>query len=282
MNDLNASNKSSVENLNSIEFKEIPKISGPPMPERHRQIVDLLNQHDFVSIDNLSKYFQVTPQTIRRDISKLSESGLLQRYHGGISRISNVKNIEYKKRKILQQDEKISIAKTLVKEIPNQASVFINIGTTTEEVAKALLNHTGLKVITNNLNVAMILSQNDDIEVIIAGGIVRNRDLGITGDATIDFIKQFKVDIGIIGISGIDQDGSLLDFDYNEVRVARTIINNSRRVFLAADHSKFDRNAMVSLCHINEIDSLFTDKNPTPKFCQILDESSVTLYTPDS
>ena len=248
------------------------------MPERHKQIIDLLNQHEFVSIDHLSKYFQVTPQTVRRDIKKLSRRGLLQRYHGGISQISNIKNIEYKTRKILRQNEKKNIAKTLAKEVPNQASVFINIGTTTEEVAKALLNHQGLKVITNNLNVAMILSQNTNIEVIIAGGIVRNRDLGITGDATIDFIKQFKVDIGIIGISGIDQDGSLLDFDYNEVRVARTIIHNSRSIFLAADHSKFDRNAMVSLCHISEIDALFTDKTPNQKFCDVLNESGVSLH----
>ena len=114
-------------------------------------------------------------------------------------------------------------------------------------------------MITNNLNVAAILSDNPDCEVIVAGGIVRSRDRGIVGEATIDFIRQFKVDIGLIGISGIEDDGSLRDFDYREVKVARAIIEHSREVWLAADHSKFGRPAMVELARLDEIDRLFTD-----------------------
>ena len=87
-------------------------------------------------------------------------------------------------------------------------SLIINIGTTTEAIARELLHHKGLRVITNNLNVAAILSDNPDCEVIVAGGIVRSRDRGIVGEATVDFIRQFKVDIGLIGISGIEADGS--------------------------------------------------------------------------
>ena len=85
-----------------------------------------------------------------------------------------------------------------------------------------------------------------DFKVILAGGEVRNIDGGVTGEATLDFISQFRLDFGILGISGIDHDGSLLDFDYHEVRVKRAIIENSRCVFLGVDHTKFGRNAMLA------------------------------------
>ncbi len=129
-------------------------------------------------------------------------------------------------------------------------------------IAQALLEHQGLEIITNNLNVAAILQHKEDFTVIIAGGQVRSRDGGIIGEATIDFINQFKVDYGIIGISGIDEDGSLLEFDYQEVRVAQAIIANSRRVYLAADYSKFHRNPVVRQGNISQLDALFTDRKP--------------------
>jgi DeoR family glycerol-3-phosphate regulon repressor len=141
-----------------------------------------------------------------------------------------------------------------------------------------LVNHNKkLKVITNNLNIATIMSKKQDFEVIVTGGIVRSRDCGITGEAAVKFIRQFKVDVGIIGISGIDMDGTLLDFDFREVYVARTIIENSRKVFLVADHSKFGRNAMVKLGHIKEIDTLITDQMPSEQLIAVLQNNDVNL-----
>ena len=174
-------------------------------------------------------------------------------------------------------EEKIRIAQRVVREIPDNASLFINIGTTTEEVAKALSEHKNLRVITNNLNVAALLCNNTSFEVIVAGGVVRH-DRGVIGESTIDFIRQFKVDYGIIGISGIDLDGTLLDFDYREVRVAQEIIANARQVFLVTDHSKFNRNPMVRVCHISEIDALFTDRQPPEEIQGVLGEAQVRLY----
>jgi DeoR family glycerol-3-phosphate regulon repressor len=163
--------------------------------------------------------------------------------------------------------------------VPNDCSLILNIGTTTEAIAKALLRHTGLRVITNNLNVAAILSDNPDCEVIVAGGIVRSRDRGIIGEMTVDFIKQFKVDIGLIGISGIEADGSLRDFDYREVKVAGAIIEHSREVWVAADHSKFNRPAMVELARFDQVDMLFTDAPPPAPFPQLLADAGVNCVT---
>ncbi|MEA3544648.1 MAG: DeoR/GlpR family transcriptional regulator [Thermodesulfobacteriota bacterium] len=249
------------------------------MNQRQQEILTLVQQQSFVSVETLAQNFNVTPQTIRRDINTLCDKQLLTRYHGGVGLSSSVENVEYATRQVMNLGEKRQIAKMTVAHIPDRASIFINIGTTTEEVAKALLNHSDLRIITNNLNVAAILRSNPGFEIIIAGGVVRQRDGGITGEATIDFIRQFRVDFGIIGISSIDSDGALLDFDYHEVRVAQAIIENSRQVFLVADYTKFDRHAMVRLGAIDQIDALFTDRYPPEHITSLLKEKNVTLHT---
>lgn len=245
--------------------------------DRHEKIHELIQTKGYVTIEHLAQAFKVTPQTIRRDIHTLSERGVINRYHGGAGVSSSTENVAYVERKILCHKEKKLIAAMVARQIPNNSSLFINIGTTTEEIAKALCNHQRLKVITNNLNVAFILSTNVNFEVIVAGGMVRHRDGGLIGLATVDFIQQFRVDYGIIGISGIDFDGTLLDFDYLEVRAARAIIDNSRKIFLATDHTKFSRSAMVRLGNIAEIDTLFTDQNPPSALVEVLTKAEVNL-----
>lgn len=116
----------------------------------------------------------------------------------------------------------------------------------------------------------------------MAGGEVRNRDGGIVGEATLDFVKQFRLDFGILGISGIDFDGSLLDFDYHEVRVKQAIIENSRSIFLAVDHTKFGRNAMVKLGNISQAHMVFTNKQPPEEILNILKDSAIPLEVIDT
>ncbi|MBU1002592.1 MAG: DeoR/GlpR family transcriptional regulator [Proteobacteria bacterium] len=245
---------------------------------RHEKILELIQVGGFVAVGDLAGRFSVTPQTMRRDINILAEQGLLQRFHGGVGPALSTENVAYTDRKILCRDEKRRIARDMAQFIPPKSSLFINIGTTTEEVAQALMNHERLRVITNNLNVAKILTGHSNIELIVAGGVVRHRDGGIVGEAAADFIRQFKVDFGIIGISGIDMDGTLLDYDYREVRAARAIIENSRKVFLATDHTKFGRNAMVRLGHLSEIDALFTNRMPPAALEAVLKEAEVALH----
>ena len=208
----------------------------------------------------------------------LAEACLLARCHGGLRLPSSTtENIAYRQREALNSDAKQRIAKAVAARVPDGCSLLINLGTTTEAVARALLQHKGLRVITNNLNVATILADNAECEVIVAGGVVRNRDRGIVGEAAVDFIRQFRVDIGLIGISGIEADGSLRDFDYREVKVSRAIIEQSREVWLVADHSKFNRPAMVEVAHVGQLDLLFTDQPPPSPYPALLAEAGVQL-----
>ncbi|MGI0117048.1 DeoR/GlpR family transcriptional regulator [Zooshikella sp. RANM57] len=245
---------------------------------RHEQILQLVQQKGFVSIDELVQRFTVTPQTIRRDLNQLAETCQLKRYHGGAGiPTSSITNTAYAQRKIMQLSAKQKIAQRVAKDIPNNSSLFINIGTTTEAIAEALLQHQGLTVITNNLHVASILKNKEDFNILLSGGQVRNRDGGIIGQATVDFISQFTVDYGIIGISGIDQEGQLLDYDYQEVRVAQAIIKHSRQVFLATDVSKFGRNALVKLAQLREIDRLYTNTCPPEQYLVLTEQADTEL-----
>ena len=248
------------------------------LSERQQAILRLVEQDGFQPIEALAQTFGMTPQTIRRDINELCGIGLLRRYHGGAGLASSVENAAYSARQVLCLEEKRCIAAQVAEHVPDHASVFINIGTTAEEVARALADRAGLRVITNNLNVAWMLRGRENCEVIIAGGVVRQRDGGITSEATIDFIRQFRVDFGIIGISGIDEDGSLLDFDYHEVRVSQAIVESSRQVYLVADHTKFGRSALVRLGPVSVADDVFTDRMPPEEYARCIAEQGVRLH----
>lgn len=243
---------------------------------RQLNLLGVVRSRGSVTVEKLAEKLGVTLQTVRRDVHRLDEAGLLTRFHGG-ARVpsSTTENIAHQQRESLNARGKTRIARAVAADIPNDCSLILNIGTTTEAVAHALLHHTGLRVLTNNLNVATILSRNPACEVIVAGGVVRARDLGIVGEAAVSFIEQFKVDIALIGISGIEDDGSLRDYDYREVRVAQTIISHAREVWLVADSSKFNRPAMVAVASLSQIDRLYTDASPPDPFPALLAEAQV-------
>ncbi len=245
---------------------------------RQAELLEAVRAEGSVTVEALSARFGVTLQTVRRDVRQLADAGLVARFPGGVRvPASTTENIAYRQRQRLNDDAKRRIARTVAAAVPNGCSLILNIGTTTEAVARELLHHDGLRVITNNLNVAAILSDNAGCEVIVAGGVVRSRDRGIVGEATVDFIRQFKVDIGLIGISGIEADGTLRDFDHREVKVAQAIVEHSREVWLAADHSKFNRPAMVELGRLDQIDALYTESAPPEPFPALLADAGVNL-----
>ena len=249
---------------------------------RQITLLKVLREFSTVSVEQLADKLGVTLQTVRRDVQRLAESGQLTRFHGGV-RVSSstTENLGHQQRVSLNAEAKARIARSMAAAVPNDCSLMMNIGTTTEEIARALSRHTGLRVITNNLNVAIILSANPSCEVIVVGGVVRGRDQGIVGEAAVDFIRQFKVDIALIGISGIEADGSLRDYDYREVKVSQTILSHAREVWLAADLSKFNRPAMVEVGSIAQIDRLFTDTAPPAPFAELLAEAQVQLHIAD-
>lgn len=235
--------------------------------ERQRQLLAQIRSHGSGQVDSLADQYQVTPQTVRRDLNILCKRNLLQRVHGGAVAPDieapygpELSNLEYAKRLHINPEGKDRIGRLTARIIPNGASMSINIGTTTERVADHLTEHSGLLVITNNINIANTLRRSKSIRVMTAGGLVRHEDGGIVGDATEEFIDRFKVDYAVIGCSALDEDGTILEFDVREVRVAQSIIRNARSVVLVADSTKFQRKAPVRLGSIGQVDYIVSDR----------------------
>ncbi|MEO8244156.1 MAG: DeoR/GlpR family DNA-binding transcription regulator [bacterium] len=227
---------------------------------RQSEIVEIARADGRVVVDDLAQRFDVTLQTIRRDLTELADSGLLDRVHGGAVPRTGVTNLGYEERRHMNAAAKTAIAKACAAAIPENCSIIMNLGTTTEAVARQLLHHRNITVITNNMNVANILVGNPGCEIMVAGGAFRRSDGGLVGELTTQFFEQFKVDYAIIGSSALDADGDLLDFDLAEVRVSKTIIRQARQVFLVCDHSKLGRSAPARLASLSEVSEVFTDQ----------------------
>ncbi len=242
---------------------------------RKPEIINIARREGVVTVESLVTHFGVTPQTIRRDLTELADSGQLERVHGGAVLPSTTVNIGYNERRALNQSAKVDIARACARQIPNDCSVFLNIGTTTEAVAAELLRHEGLLVVTNNINIAMILSANDSIEVVVTGGNLRRSDGGLIGDFASQMIQQFRFDYAVIGCSALHEDGDILDFDIQEVGISKTIIQQSDHVYLVADASKFERKAPARIASLAEMDVFFTDRPLSPR-CEAVCHTSGT------
>lgn len=231
---------------------------------RQGEILELARAEGRVLVDDLAQRFDVTLQTIRRDLGEMAELGFLDRVHGGAVPRAGTVNLGYEARRRLNAEAKAAIGAACAAAIPDNCSLILNLGTTTEAVAHALIQHSNITVVTNNMNVANILLANPGCEIVVTGGALRRSDGGLVGELATQFFEQFKVDFAVIGTSALDHDGDLLDFDLAEVRVSRAILRQSRRAFLVSDHSKLGRPAPARIASLSEIDTVFTDL-PLPR-----------------
>ncbi len=254
----------------------------PVLHPRQSDIVERARQEGRVEVDALAREFDVSPQTIRKDLNDLCAKSLLQRIHGGAIYPSTVSNIAYLSRRNMASKAKQAIARKAASLIGNETSVILNIGTTTEQVAQALKRHRDLMVITNNLNVANILADASGVNLTIAGGTLRKSDGGIVGAAAMDMFRQFKVDFAIIGVSAIDEDGALLDFDHREVQVTKTILAQARTTILVADAIKFSRRAPALVATLADLDVFITDLMPAQKIIDLCRANDVELHVTGS
>lgn len=235
--------------------------------------MDGLHQANGVLLSaDITSLFDVTVQTIRKDLNELSELGLVRRVHGGIKLPSSNKNVSFSNRTVMNLAAKQNIAHKVVELLPENTSVFLGIGTTPQQVAEALLSHPGLTVVTNNINVALTLCNNTKIQTHLAGGKVRANDQDMMGPETTAFMSKFNIQYGIFGVGGLNQKGQLLDFSPEESSVSRTIIENSEERILVADHSKLTRYAPVITGALKDVDMLIMDATSEPirKFCHEL------------
>lgn len=232
--------------------------------DRQNEILNLLNREDRVEVDDLSQRFGVSLQTVRTDLRDLSGRGLLSRVHGGAVRIAPAATRGYDERRRQHGAAKRAMGLLAAELIPENCSLALNIGTSTEQVARALSSHAGLTIISNNINIINMMMEHEQKDLILVGGHIRQSDGAIIGQEAVDFLDRYKVDFAVIGASALDADGAVLDHDAREVAVARAILKNARHRILVCDGSKFDHSAPVRICDVGELDHVITDR-PVPQ-----------------
>lgn len=232
---------------------------------RHQRILDILMRRGYAGIDELVASFDVTPQTIRRDLQELAEKGLLRRHHGGASVPSSTANTDYVQRHVENVAAKASIAAAAAALITPGSSIFMTPGTTVEAAAAAIADARlkGLKVITNSTVAAQLLGRNAEIGIHLTGGIWQSNNQALGGPTAAEVAGRYRCDVLLTSIGAIDPDGWLLEFRDEEVVVAKAMLANARRRVLLADHSKFSRVATCKLARIADMTTIVTDRTPT-------------------
>ena len=247
------------------------------LTNRQKKILELIRENKTIKVDALSSNFKVSRQSIRKDLNEVCARGLASRIHGGARIINTISNPAYEEKRLESLDEKRSIGKIAATLIPNDSSVMLISGTTTESVARALYNHNNLVVISNNLNIANALFGSKSKELIITGGTIRESDGEVIGENTVDYISNFKADYGIIGAPAFDEDGAILDINERAVSVAMAILNHSKKKIFVCDSSKLSKTAPHIICNISDIDIFITDKEPPEKFKKIAEKNNTEI-----
>jgi len=239
------------------------RMNMPSITSRQQEIVDLVRLNGFTPVEKLAEYFAVTPQTIRRDVNGLCDANLLRRKHGGAEYVdSPAVNLPYGSRRISNLAAKQAIGAYVASQIPNHASVAFGIGTTPEFVARAMVSHEDLTIVTNNVNVAVALSANPSNRIVMPGGVMRLPDLDFLGPQVEEMYRSYRVDFGVFGVGGIEPDGTFVDFDRTEVLARTAILESCRLSVLVADTSKFGRLAPASGGSLADPDMIVLDSLP--------------------
>lgn len=232
------------------------------LSSRQRDILVLIEAEGAQYIEHLAARYAVTTQTIRRDINALCDLGYARRFHGGVDAPVESRNISINARAALNSAAKQRIARRIAAAIEPGSTVFMGIGSTVQFVAEALRDHAGLRVVTNNIDVALMLCDAPQIEVHMTGGVLRHNDRDVVGADSLHFFEKFYASYAVIGAGALDPEKGILDFSYSEAQTTTTLIANSRVQFLAADVSKWSRDASVRVVPFAKITALYTDRLP--------------------
>ncbi|MFA0084630.1 DeoR/GlpR family DNA-binding transcription regulator [Vibrio sp. E150_011] len=244
---------------------------------RQDKLLQLVDDKGYYTVEELAEMLDVSTQTIRRDIKKLSEDRLVIRHHGGASSPSTKTNLDYEVRKVSETDQKNAIAKRIADIIPDNSTVFITIGTTAEVIASHLLNKNNLQIITNSLRVANVLHGNKTFDVLIPSGKVKAFNGGIVGTEAMDFISNFRFDYLITSAASIDVDGTLLEYDLSETLITQTVMKSARHIMVALDSTKFIPKGSIELGPISKATYLFTDSPLTEELSSIVSKGQTAV-----
>lgn len=236
------------------------KIVSPEPSDRQRKIIDQVRTTGFVTIEALAAEFDVSTQTVRRDIIALAEQGYLQRFHGGAGPVESYRaaRLDYGVKRDMARTEKRRVGRLAAEAIPDGASLFLDVGTTIEACAEALAARPGFRIFTNSIRTAMVFDPSQHA-VQVLGGRVGGRDGSLVGEEVVSRLVGLTLDFALIACSAIDRNGRVMDFDLSKIEIKKTAMSVSGRSFLLATRSKYDRTALASIAPLASFDRIFSD-----------------------
>ena len=228
--------------------------------ERHAMILEKARTDGRVDVAELAEEFAVTPETVRRDLTSLERHGLLRRVHGGAIPVERL-GFEPKvsERDAAMADEKASIARAALAEVPVEGAILLDAGTTTARLADMLPSDRELTVVTNALPIATALSAHSNVTVLSIGGRVRGRTLAMVDQWALRVLEETLVDVAFLGMNGVSVERGLTTPDVGEAAVKRAMLNAARRAVVLADHTKIGNDCFARVGGLDEIDAIISD-----------------------
>lgn len=254
-------------------------MSETVMPNQRREkIVELLKEDGFAKVINLAKIFKVTEVTIRQDLEKLEKEGLLVREHGG----AYLKNIEDKVRTLSLSnqdnlDKKEQIANKCIEYIESGDSIILDSGSTTTEIAKKLKGFKNLTVITNALNIAMMLGTEPGIDLIVTGGEFKPPTLSLTGQKAADFFQGIYVQKLFLATAGLSLKAGLTYPSISDIVVKKAMIDAAETTYLVADSTKIGKSSFASLGALSLVDYVITDSDINERDKELFEENDIEI-----
>ena len=246
--------------------------------ERQREILERARADGRVEVKRLADDLDVTPETVRRDLTALERLGVLRRVHGGaipVERLGFEPAVADREERLAGQKERI--AKLALDELPDGGSIIIDAGTTTVRIARMLPTDRELMVVTHALPVANLLVSMPNVTVYLLGGIVRARTLAAVGDWTRSNLADVFVDVAFLGTNGISVEHGLTTPDLAEASVKRALVAAARRTVVLADHTKVGRADFVHVAPIGAVDTLVTDAGVDPELAEELEAAGLRV-----
>lgn len=244
----------------NYDTKMTLKIVPPELSKRQRDIVEQVRTSGFVTIEALAAQYDVSTQTVRRDIIVLSEQGYLQRFHGGAGPAADhlAARLDYDVKRGIGRAEKRKVGRLAAAAVPDGASLFLDVGTTIEACAEDLAKRPGFRIFTNSIRTAMVFDPGEH-SVQVLGGRLCGRDGSLVGEEVVLKLAGLTLDIALVACSAVDTSGRVMDFDLSKIAIKKAAMEVSAQSFLLATRSKYGRTALASLGSLSSFDRVFSD-----------------------
>lgn len=248
--------------------------------ERFAIILEELKNNKTIQVKQLSERFNVSMETIRRDLEELEQGDYLKRVYGGAVLLKkNIPSQNFIERKNYHLKEKRLIAKKCVSLVKEGDFVAFDASTTNATITQEFMSHfKHLTVLTNDIYNAQQIAINTNWTVLLPGGEINNHELFISGASAITYINKFQIDKYFMSISGFSEEIGFTDYGFKECEIKMALFQNANQVYIAADHHKFGQQAMIKVCKANEIDGVITDPDIDAETVAYFREHKYPLY----